>query len=204
MAEKLNPENITSASSSNSVAVAISVASGLAATVSGFIGLWGAPPFWSDCGSAVLVAGISVVWLRRIFRKAKANSALRGSAATIQDRLNGLGLPISILLILVSVLSWSGWLPLRHCLQPRWFLCGTFVSRCERRGCLLLYDERNRLTDDTCQPLSDDTGYVFIRPSSWWIYKPKSASLICDSQASQRFDLGHSLESASCESVKEF
>ena len=133
MADRGDSGDIGAAYSSNTVVVAITAVSGLVAAVNAFVGLWGAPAFWSDCASAALMGCLSSIWLKRIISKAHSNRVLRGSAATIQDRLRGLDFPISVFVILVGLFAWSAWLPLAHAFRPKWFLCGTFVSKCQKK-----------------------------------------------------------------------
>ncbi len=166
--------------------------------------LEGIPPFWADLVSAILVGSLAAYWAAHTIRTAMSTRALRGRLSTLSDTLKGLTVSILTCTVLLALFAWNSWLPLNHCLNRTWTLCGTFVSACGKRSCFWLYDQRNRPIEDYCQGLADDSGFIMVRPRHWWTYQPVSAVVVCDQQKFQQFQLDKQFESKSCDAVKEF
>lgn len=187
------------------IILAVTAVSGLLAAVNGFTSLLqGAPPFWSDSISALFVGSVALLWVVHTLRLVISNRAVRGRSSTLRDTLKGLAVPAATCTLLAALFVWNSWLPINHCLNRSWTVCGTFVSKCGKRSCLWLYDERSRPIQDHCQALSDDSSFVLIHPPHWWTYLPRTAALVCDQQKSEVFELGKAFASPSCDAVKEF
>jgi len=187
------------------VVIGVTAIAASMAAVNGFTGfLAGAPPFWLDSISTVLVSSAALVWVTRTLHVLASNRRARGRLWTARDLTIGLGAPVSTSIALIALAVWNSWMPVERCFSHPWQICGTFSSVCGNRACLLLYDARNRPIYNYCHAVADDSGFVMIKPAHWWTYQPKYGVLVCGDQRSQPFRLSSEFTASPCEAIKEF
>jgi hypothetical protein len=175
---------------------------GILAALNSFVDGTGLPPFWGDCGVTILITMTVIYWGMVMARSIAANVSARGRAARLADFFRGTGTALLLLLFLVMLLIWTARLPVRHLLTGKWSICGEVIVTCSRRPCLFLFDEKGRRIMDDCVVLQDDSGYFHIPDQKYWVYRPVSLGVACESSGAPiHFPMDNQMFSSSCDAI---
>lgn len=166
-------------------------------------------PFWLDLITGLACFLVAINWFNNILRRdrlAELYTASRAlGAAPLRALLSSVAKPRQLVLWLIpGMLLAASWFflraPVRHLFEPKWSLCGTFITRCEK-SCLVLLDDRKRDVLGQCLMREDDSGYREIKANDLWTYRPSLVSAECEGKVGTIAKLPAQMFSQKCEGV---
>jgi hypothetical protein len=141
----------------------------------------------------------TALWTRPLYLKLRQPVSRIVDLSGRPTRVNRRG-EVALMAVLavlpVALALWTCRPLLARGFDNEWIFCGSVVTHCPN-ACVRLLDSQEREISD-CLLAEDDTGYVEVRRTHWYVYRPHFLSVSCPGSATKPIAVPAAMMSPSC------